>query len=96
MEQKWLILLLAVITHLNLMLAFWPGYWDPVRRLGRRFSTLVGPLLVPVVFGAMLLVGLVDHWEALPAWARIVGGLGAGAASATLVLNVAMLRALES
>lgn len=96
MDQKWLVLVLAVVAHLNLLLAFWPGYWDPVKRLGRRFSTLVGPLLVPALFAVMLLIGLIDNWADLPAWARIVGGLGFGASTATLAVNVAMLRAIES
>lgn len=96
MEQKWLVLVLAVVVHLNLLLAFWPGYWDPVRRLGRRFSTLAGPLLVPFLLGAMLLVGLIDNWATLPVWAKIFGGLGLGSATATLVVNVGMLRTLEN
>ena len=96
MEHKWLILVLSVTTHLGLMLVFAPSYWDPVKRLGRRFSTLVVPFVVPVVFAAMLLVVLYDHWSDLPVWARLVGGLGVGAASATLTLNVKMLRTIES
>ncbi len=96
MDQKWLILILAVTAHLNLLLAFMPSYWDPVKRLGRRFSTLVVPLLVPTLFAGMLLVALLEHWHALPLWARILGGLGFGACTATLTINISILRTLET
>lgn len=96
MEQKWLILVLSVTVHLGLLLAFAPSYWAPVKRLGRRFSTLVVPFVVPIAFAAMLFMSLLDNWPALPAWAKVVGVLGMGAATATLTLNVKMLRAIES
>ena len=96
MEHKWLILVLSVTTHLGLLLVFAPSYWDPVKRLGRRFSTLVVPFLVPLMFAAMLLVVMYGQWADLPFWARWVGGLGVGAATATLTLNFKMLRAIEA
>lgn len=94
MDQKWLILILATVTHVNLLLAFLPSYWDPVRRRGRRFSTLVVPLLVPVLFGVMLLVALLDHRATLPDWSLIVGGSGFAAATATLAISWSVLRSL--
>ncbi len=94
MDPKWLILIFAAITHLNLLLAFLPSYWDPVRRNGRKLSTLAGPLLMPTLLGAVLLVALLDNWATLPEWSRIVGGFGVGAATATLVINLTVLRSV--
>lgn len=96
MDHKWLILIIAAVTHSHLLLAFLPSYWDPVRRRGRRFSTMVGPLLMPALFGVLLLVALLDNWATLPQWSRIVGGLGLGAATATLVINGSVLRSFKA
>lgn len=95
MDYKWLIFLLAGVAHAQLALAFFPSYWDPVRRLGLRFSTFTLLFLIPAMFGFLLAVTLADNWAALSDPIRLLGGLGIGASTATLTLNAVRLRTFE-
>ena len=96
MDEKWIILILVGMAHLNLAMSFVPGYWEPLKRNGRRFTTLVGPLAMPVLVALMLALVLFDDWSVLPSWSRFVGPLGIGACSATLIINLKVLKNLES
>jgi hypothetical protein len=96
MDDKWLILIVAAMAHIYLALSFAPRYWEPLRRRGPSFWTLIAPLGLPVILGFMLLLKLVENWNGLPGWIQLLGGLGVGAVSANLIVSSRVLRAVRA
>jgi hypothetical protein len=94
LEPRWLILVCSVVTHALLILVLIPRYWDPFRRSGWTWPDLVVPVFMPLSFTTVLVAQLFDHWQALPEPVRIVGSLGVGAATATVIIALSRLRSL--
>ncbi len=96
MDDRWLILIFVAMAHIQLALCFAPSVWEPLRRKGPSFSTLFGPLGLPVILVFVLLLKLVENWNSLPGLIQLLGGLGVGAASACLVIGARILKAVRT
>lgn len=94
MEPRWLIVVCAVTTHLILALVLLPSYWGSARR-SRRWSDLLVPVLIPLAFATVLAAQLLDHWSTLTSPMQVLGSLGIGAATATVIVALSRLRSFE-
>lgn len=94
MEPRWLILVCAVVAHALLVLVARPSYWSPFKRSGWKWPDLLIPVLMPMSFATILAAQLLDHWQRLTSPVLVLGGLGIGAATATVIIALSRMRSL--
>jgi hypothetical protein len=84
----------ALVAHGLLALVALPSYWHRFRGRAWNWPDLLVPVVVPLAFTSILAAQMLDHWGGLSNSTRILGSLGVGACTATVVLALSRLRRL--